>query len=1399
MAELGELSNYQTYPGLGPWVLADFEQDYTEDYRIDDSNLPANSFALQNVILSNSYEFESDQFIGTIIPLPSAALAGASLVTTFPIVIRSRYKNWLNTGFANVITTANQVNNDGVIPAIISNQVLDKYKEVVHYGMDMIIFAVTNTLGKVTPLSVDSFIPFLEHRMQALFRTVVLVDGIVSSVGYENSRIVFKMDWGGNSVTVPKPYDGDSDVKLNIFSPHPEDYDVSHIDADGNIYVDDSELTAEELEALGAAVGNYFYLNKGIQIFDPAVLFTDARSTTYYERDLGYETREQQVSSTGTLISFLYNRQNMEDTLTTRIQFLENQSSSSSSSATSSSSTEANTETTEEQHEIYTLYDNASIEEVTKLRDYVKNAKEVFESYAEEKPESENYKLLLSALASLEDNNTYVRIDVQASRTRNHNFGAGTQQGSVFRFNDEDGRYQYYEIREHPRNETFLISNIPVGAEDPSQKEPKRIDLQEIIYDYPVSKWNINSNRMWTISDITTSTSSATASLDSGLFKGNIISTLIPGQNGTFATIQNPGGDTSSDVSQDGTIDEQEDQSLRIEYQISDADYYGYEYLYERYILDANPEGGTVKAWKKFDGWVLYRRGYEFSTGYQIEDIDALGGGKMIITISSVPEELVEGSDDYEANINSEWWIGLGERIDMQPTTLDYVGTPYLGLNAVLGETSTVVSEVLSSGTNNLIFDGIYVGTPIAYPLAEDSVVTVLSNNGAIFQLSDNAALKVSSSKSFKYIAFDEELTLDTQIVLYNRDDDVSNALYARSGQLGYLYKLEEFLVYSGKSKQVDAKVSAPSGPSNIQIITGDSDDIPIDHDIVAIYAGYNKDATPLLKGTDAEGKYDQTIWVVRHGDRLMGYESQSGIENSVYTRTLEEFTRIDVEEIPLYKLAQLFTGGELFRYLIPGNSLTGDPLVKHAEFKFQPLSKWNGIYSIISDAKFGVVEPGQVLRDVKSRTSFKYEGIGRVILVNQPQNYMDPSTNNFFGDGNSTVLNGRPTGSPGGKFPGQSYQVDFVRDDSEYGYARENTDKYPVWVDAGQDGVFLHHTNDFYSELSHGLGGTYSNDYDVPFLISRNMSNASYSVSYPHVDIAGYTKLKRDEEHLGLVFRRYNLLDLVNAKHTVTFSGSDPDPNNPDSETALFVTPAMAGVPVTKYSTDLLDGLANVNQSALTDTVVITSGGLRELGSSTTDSKLKTVEGYNFFPINHRVHFLDEGLVADPFELVSDSSHQIIIMSKINYLNYLVSMSGGDNWAYMDDISLARAKAGTATSPTAKIIGDSMHLFYFDGKIDLKYKRIPISYFTALFNRYRGKRSGDEEDDKWNKQKEELQAKLDKIESSKIVESFEQKVALSVTAKARMRIAYYSEDGKVQSATSDNQGSSWTTDTINF
>jgi hypothetical protein len=1284
MAEIGQFSNFPTYPGLGPWVNTNYEQDLTGDYRIDEKNLPCTRFAVLNEIFSDD-ELDGSQFLGVIIPLPSALLIG---FTGFvPIVIRGSYRNWLNTGYALSVIATNDVKQSGIRPPTFHYHVLEKYKEVVHYGFEMIVLGVSNAVGSVRLFAVNSFIPYLEYRIQSILEDVSFVDGIVSSVSYDDGRVVIGTGWNVNA----QPTELDVPIKLTAYPPPDEEgkveevtYEIDKVLANGDL-VTKTELDESTIdESLGNArkiVGRYFILDVGIQVKDPSMLYSEiARDDRYYrESTNGYDTREQSLSDTGTFVSFFYDKATMEKVIRARIELL--------------SGEDPPEDESDGMDAMESLYLSMEVEDLQELLTHVESQDVVYESLAEQKFDDDGKgEKIFSILNSLGGSSTYVRVTISSSTSFKHNFGAGTQIGSIFKFNDGES---YYPILDHPRSEMFLVANESVGG---TLSE----DLQEGIFKgLNNTSWEVNSSKMWTMTDITTNRSSSDPSLNTGVFSGSVISSVKVDKE-----------EYAEDVPE-----EEREKVTKLAYVIDDKDYHGLDYLSERYLTDDDPDD-VVKAWKKYDGWVLYRRRDEESTGFPIENVEIVDGEGIVITLQVEVEEFAEDHDDYESNIESEWWIGFNSAIPIKPQTLDYVSTPFLGMNALLGEDG--------SGTENIIFDGVYVGSPVEFQLDEDAAITLIENTPVVFDPSV-ASIKVSSAKEFKYISFDEDVSRHMEHILYTRDDDRSNALYARRGQIDYLFGIDESLVYTGEPELVEVTVEGPSGLSNVHNLFYDGDDKD-DHDIVGMQIVKKN---PEHKKSE-EGKYDHTMWMVYHGDRLMGYKSLSGRENTEYSRAAGVYDG-EIKEMPFYHYAQYFLGKDKAWHSIPGNVQTSDPLVGEGNVRLIPVLNWDPEQAPIGKAYFEMVENGSVLRDVKSRSIFPYNTGGRVLLTNQPQNFVDGSIKEI--SSTKTVVEG-----------------DFVYSD----------------VDLEQDGVFLSSTNDDYKSFEPGMNFSAIGDGDLmkhPFLLSSNMAEASYSFVWPYVNIAGYTKIRDGlDEMIALSFRRCNLLALPKGGYSLAIGEDD---------VTLF-----------SYVSD------NV---FMTESLII--GSAESIGVDFEDVTPEEEGGEVISPF-----FVDSDLDIEPFDMDSNGQYMIIVVREGGVLRYFVSSSVGKTWAYFDDINIASEDGRRVSAPSVKIIGSGVHLFYFRSGTDLMYKSIPLSLFGTLQSRYsNNKRSSDEESEEWITQKQELQAAFDNIESVKVSESFEQKVAFGSSFRGRLQVVYYDEDGFVSSAISDNMGNSWTTDTVNF
>lgn len=1305
MAEFGQYNNYPTYPGLGPWVNTHFEGNFTEDYRIDERNVPSSRAAVRQDIFSSEYSFSD--WLGPIIPLPSAFLSGALTVVLTPIIIRGSYSSWLNTGQAFSFSSLTSSENFGIRPPTFHYQVRDQYKETVHYGFEMILLGHGLPTGGVEVISVDSFIPYLEHRTQSTFEKFFVRDGLVGSVeevnidiGVEVSGTPHLISMSGfdelpsEAINMTQPitasiymYDSDSKKTTNV------SLSIYRINPDGTMLA--FGTVPENFVQL--APGNYMFLDKAIQIEDPTMLYSEIRSGDSYwsETEDGFRTREQHPKQGADMwTSIVYDLQPVQQTVDQLIENYKNESE----------------RATAEGDTVAVLKADANVIAAEKVKaylesKYVGDTRQIFADGTTETRADEtaiDVGVIIEIFKGTDRTTIDIRLPIDGAQFSMNNFHAGTQEGSYMRIVDSEGNLHVYPILRNTRNGVYTL---PVDSISSSKS------IFDILLDEKKNVFEIYSPRMWRINDITTANRGSagnTSSFDRGIFVGSIDSTEIEEETTT--------GRQGTTTVRRTTVFYKVD---------NDRDYYDIDYLVDRFYDDPDPSQGTVKAWKKFSNWRLYRRGSERTESYPIIDsTDFFRDGErlLLLTLDDEYENLAD-----ESNWEGEFWIGFNSLIDTQPSSLDYVSIPFLGLNAFLG-----LGESTSSGRNTITFEGIYVGSPVGIDLpAENATISLIEDNPGIFSnvgTSGNPIIRVSSAKAFKYISFNEDIPNDSEIIFYNRDDDASSALYARRGRVDYKYDISEFLVYLGDSTEVDSEISQSQAVTSFSI-PGDAGDV----DIVGIRVVKDN-----LKERPAENKgvYNHTIWSVYHGDRNLGYRSQSGKENSFLTRANGEYEVSGATHIDLFHNAEYFsTAKSGIEYSIPGNTLTGDPLTTGNRIRFLTAKTGDARHSKFSSAKLLTVPNNMVLRDVGSHGVLTHGDGQLIVLANQPQwRYLEgASGSSDYAIDSVTIVEGTESGN-------KTVDTPPSNDD----------------IDMEQDGVFMMCTTDRIRSFSSGLflrpfgkddptgRGTL---YSTPYLLSENMTLCDYSKEGINVDVAGFSKIKdgSGNEVLALVYRRHNI-------------------------------DAMFGKPVFKHDSNGQTAFLTC-QTALFDTVV--------MGNTSTDEI--------------KPSFVVEDLDQEPISMTADSRYSIIVYRNSNNLSFAISTSGGKRWSLFDDVFLVN-DTGRIAGPSVKMYGDSLMLFYYVDRVTLKYKRISLPNIVKMHVKYmKNGQSSKETNEEVNKVKQELQTLLDNTKSIKVADSFEQKVSFGINSRDVIHVVYYNDDGRVESAESTTQGETWNISPVNF
>jgi len=1340
--DFGKYVNYPTYPGFGPWTLTTYEAGISGDYRIAETNIPTGQFADKLEIFSDSYD--AGGWLGPIIPVPSMLFTGIPYTTI--LTFRGSYRNWLNTGRSVLITTPDGGDTVGNRPPTYHYQVLDKYKEVVHYGFDMLMLALVNALGQVRILRVDSLLPYLEHRHQGAFEQSVIIQERISSAEVQrgtNEIVVVPQYLGDVSV---RPQDGLS-ISAKVWVPPVketeegggtsselgwEEYETMELtvvksDADGRLTADGTPFAdAINSGTFPDLAGGFLQLETAIQIRDPAMLYSemDRNGTYFQETKLGFETREQSVSNSAdayrgiyydaslisatieservSLLDSIEISDDIEQVRQGQQLFLEltaQQYAVESKEAIFGTLSEAGN------GEEATVEVGTFDEEAAKLREretQQAGGEETQQEAADEEGGGSGTDTtvrldaaVLAQMKALESLTLYLRADIDGATLSKNNFHAGTQAGNYL-LAEVDGALSAYRIASHPRNEIFqLVADSATST----------LNLFDLLLEYEQQNLSVRSDRFWNVVDIMTNLSSANPSFTAGWMSNEIVAVRKEVLDDAGEPLPVEGGGLARSV---------------VTVRLRDDNYYSRGELL-RWLEDPVAEI-VVKAWKKYDGWRFQKLGAEFSRSYSILDIRSGAEDEEFEIV--LTDTLADADEIAEAEKGRAWWIGFAPPVPSSDTRLSYTGTPFFWLTAAL---STKSEE---TGGDTIAFDGTYVGSPLSVDLQENAVLSLVEDNPVIFPNAGGgpnfSLIKVSSVRAFKYLAYSEDDARDTEFVLYSRDDDVSNALYVRQGRLDWLYDLDERLVYIGDIEWVRGEKISGDGASP-QIVRVSEADLG-NRDVVAL--GVRKDIHGE-RPASIEGSWLNTLWHLYHGDRLMGFRSTTGRENSIYTRAANLGVRAGIKEMPFYQNAEYFAEDRLVTYEVAGNRQTGDPDVGTGNrFTFLPVFQRNAKHASFAEAVlFETAAENAVVREAESQAIFPWIGGQRIVLAVQPQS--------FFAEGDSGVFE-IVSGTESGKA-----KFDASPDEE---------------IELAERGVFLMTTADNFRTYS---GGIFSRPttppastavsknalYRFPHLLVPNISNCAYAMSGGLLDVVGYSKMRDSSDNEVLALVHYS----VNLEKT-------------------FNVPAFAynvGGDIAFTMSDVRFGPNVVLRNATTDEI---DGGV-----------------------------LYEGLEAEPLSLATSDTVKILFFQAGARFECAICMDDGERWSYYDDIEFVRDGA-RAAAPSAGIVGDELYLFYVVDRAALYFKRISVPNLAKFHRRYiDGKKSSGETDEAVNKLKQEFQLLLDNTESVKVADTFEQKVAFGVNKRGLVHVVYFDSDGLVNAADSSTEGVEWNSSPVNF
>lgn len=1081
MAELGQYDNYPTYPGMGTWTPTTYERNLSKDYAISETNVPSESIATRLDILSGEYPVGA--WIGPVIPLPSALLVGYNYTTILDM--RGRYWNWLSTG-QYLLTTSNTASGySSFRPATFHYQLNDIYKESVHYGFDLMLLAFVMSTGSVFVTNIVSFIPFLEHRHQCSFKRFVLQYGTVSSSVVSISSLTVKINplldqnstmgasdigtlnikcyWKSTDASTGKPV-----VNNRVFP-------VKSISSDVGIIADVSEFKSEvESGLFPDLAGSFFILDRPLQMEDPKTAYTETIFGREYivSSNFGYTTREQAIEATSSSwTSVYYDAALISSYLEAQAKVEEEKASSSKDTQVVAESNGKAAKYKSEAKAVLTnepVYDGKSIA--------VKGA-----SVSVDGVEIVVSDVVLRVMKELGASNVSISLEITSTTLSRHNFGQGTQVGNHVLFT-KTGQLEFsaYKVVAHERSGVFTLSTESASSMD-SLYDSLSVD----------GSFRILSGKLWKISDICTNKSGISAptntSLDRGLFDVQVESAY------------------AKRIDDTGKISEDDKIPLRVvlKCKFTDRNYYTLDYLRERFLNDLPTDASStvVRGWKKYNGWRFNRQGNESTKSFSIigitenrDGIDSSDSGYLYISLDV--EAIEEPSvDEYGGN----WWISFD---DLHPcrSPFNYIATPFLGLNAFLTDI----------GTNaKIMFDGIYVGSPLSMSVPRNASIRLIEDNPVLFpNISgvDFSLIKVSTAKAYRYVAYMNDDLDEAEYILYERYDDASKAMFIRKGRLGFLNDMNEFLIHHDAGT-TDVVATVSGDGSTTQTISVPPLSIN-NKDVVSIVV---RKAMPDRHPVDDKGEYRNTLWRMYQSDRLLGIESTSGKENTIFTRAAGKNTVSGVEDIPFYSNAEYFSGGREVEYRIAGNNSSDDPLAGDgSRYRFVPVLNMDRENSKFASAIVKTVPSEKVVRNAFSRHVFPVNGKA-VICVEQP------------------VIS---------YLPSDSSMIDEVRIVPGTESKRESENILPPvgYADIEQNGAFILNSTDSFGSFSSGYffrRGTgdvldKTTMWRYPFLAVPNINQCAFSKCGKDIDVVGYSVVENESGDgiLAIVHSQVNMIN---------------------------------------------------------------------------------------------------------------------------------------------------------------------------------------------------------------------------------------------------------------------------------
>ena len=1088
MADAGVANNglkYSTWPpysGYGDWYICTPENNtpgtgtHTPfgDYHINKDQLPASQYAVRYNPFSN--EINVTAWAGTV-GTPAMWLANTGWIGFG--TIQASYNYWLTTGRAGYWDITGSALNDsrtqiGIVAPTFDYQLMDQFKETVHYGFTGTFLVYIMSTGIVEIISMNSFIGYLEHVARSRFKSFRLNNGNISSISYVSGKgtigdYTYRISSTLRNDIVRSLDVSNDNILMNLYK---RKTDGSFYDIQSGIKVKEITGTSILVEAPPPAnisldvpegwLNGYFEFDKSIIVNNPNILFGERKVSSsninnnlyLKETSLGYETWEQQVNTNGNIHGVYISRSSYVSYLNALIElktiYLNEVMEDTNLTDTQKNDIKIATET-----EIESL--NKDIEFLNSAdAEIIEDEDMVYGSF----DEGVWGMRFLDFLIVKESTSITLNIGIGGGATQKNNMHAGCLSGEFIYQKNTTENNNTYRIVSQIRKDIFQIEiENKTNLSDLLTLMKSQTSITSLIF-------NVDSSRMWFYNDIVFN-STDIGSCDQAYFWGSLDEQIFE--------------ESSSFV------------NLKIE-----SGYWIYSKpieLYNRFIQDITPTSSfLVKKWINTDGWCLNNQSGTLSVKI-----------KSILYIPETEIFKIELDTIEPIEISGNWWISFDDKYNISGG-YNYIYTPTLEMEASI----TTGNDNTSGKADTVLLNGIYVGLPLREKLFEKSILTIVMENGGVYpSVNSSAYVYLSTIMKGNVINFCRNQYTNMKNLLYTRSDDASKALIVRKGAINFIHDITESIVYYGDQKTEEIPFTGSAG-----------NDISLD---LSQYASnYYLKSFKVLPDTYPINSF--VVWAMYHGNFLLSYPSTSGKISSILTRKDNNLYKEEESEIYPFYFSGSLKGSKTKYDLLVNTQSKSNNVGNNSLLKISPI--YNETASPYMTNVFGDwVNSNNVIKNAGDPYIYNFNNYMDHILFTKNQGFIISENSTNISLASTEIIRNETSG----KFTYPIKEMHKIVDPSQSGVFLISTKND---FDSFNSGDYEKKSSSLVDNISLITVLDENNLYAFPHLLIPNIKRCSYDGNKSTLSIVGFSNISDSSSSynhsvLALTYHNINVLDL--------------------------------------------------------------------------------------------------------------------------------------------------------------------------------------------------------------------------------------------------------------------------------